>query len=104
MTKFFSFLAAILMGILTLPSGAHGQQILPVSGAAALQQALDGVPDGGIIEVAAGTYAASPGGWTIYSDLSGGTRSFTVRAAPGASVVLTGNGTMRILTLPHPSP
>ncbi|MDQ6704987.1 MAG: hypothetical protein M3Z85_03360, partial [Acidobacteriota bacterium] len=48
------------------------------------------------------TYSAPIGGWTIYPDLNGGTRNFTVRAAAGAAVVLTGNGTTRILTLTTP--
>ena len=69
-----------------------------------MQAALDQVPDGGIIELAAGTYSAPPSGWTIYPDLSGGSRSFTVRAAAGASVTLTGNGTNRILTFTTPKP
>ena len=69
---------------------------------ASLQVALDTVPDGGVIELAAGTYAAPSGGFTIYPDLSGGTRGFTVRAAPAATVVLTGNGTSRILTFTTP--
>ena len=70
-----------------------------------LQVALDTVPDGGIIEIAAGTYSApGPSGFTIFPDLSGGTRSFTVRAAASAAVVLTGNGNSRILTLTTPKP
>jgi hypothetical protein len=70
-----------------------------------LQVALDTVPDGGVVELAAGTYSApGPGGFTIFPALNGGTRSFTVRAAPGAAVVLTGNGNSRILTLTTPKP
>ena len=104
MTKSFCFHAALAAALLTLTLPAEGQQIWPVSSAGALQPALDQVPDGGIIELAAGTYAAPPGGWTIYPDLSGGSRGFTVRAAPGASVTLTGNGTNRILTFTTPKP
>jgi hypothetical protein len=59
---------------------------------------LDIVPEGGIIELAAGSYSAPPGGWTIYPGPNGGTRSFTVRAAAGAGVALTGNGASRTIT------
>ncbi|MEY2494048.1 MAG: hypothetical protein QOJ45_540 [Verrucomicrobiota bacterium] len=79
-------------------------QIIQITSASTLQQALDTVPEGGVIELAAGTYAAPPGGFTIYPDLSGGSRGFTVRAAAGASVLLTGNGNTRILTFTTPRP
>jgi hypothetical protein len=95
---------AVCAGASLVAFPAYGQQVVTVSSAGALQQALDQVPDGGIIELAAGTYSAPNGGWTIYPDLSGGTRSFTVRAAAGASVVLTGNSNTRILTFTTPKP
>ena len=69
-----------------------------------LQVALNTVPDGSVVEIAAGTYAAPSGGFTIYPDQSGGTRSFTVRAATGATVVLSGGGSSRILTFTTPKP
>jgi len=97
-------LALAGIALITLAAHSYGQQIVPVSNASALQQALDQVPDGGIIELAAGTYSAPSGGWTIYPDLSGGSRGFTVRAAAGASVTLTGNGANRILTFTTPKP
>src|ERR1700741_5160588 len=68
-----------------------------------LQVALDTVSDGGIVELAAGTYPAPSGGFTIYPDQSGATRSFTVRAATGATVVLTGNNNSRILNFTAPT-
>jgi Chlamydia polymorphic membrane protein (Chlamydia_PMP) repeat len=83
---------------------AHAQQIIQVNNASALQPALDSVLDGGIIELAAGTYSAPSGGWTVFPDLGGGTRSFTVRAAAGATVILSGNGANRIMTLTTPKP
>ncbi|MFN2621453.1 MAG: hypothetical protein ABR611_01295 [Chthoniobacterales bacterium] len=104
MAKPLYFHAALVAALMTLAINAKGQQIVPVTSAGALQQALDQVPEGGIIELAAGTYAAPPGGWTIFPDLSGGSRGFTVRAAAGASVTLTGNGTNRILTITTPKP
>lgn len=98
------FLVMFAQGVCLISLHAHAQQVVPVNSAAALQQALDAVADGGIVELAAGTYAAPAGGWTIYPDLNGGTRSFTVRAAAGAAVVLTGNGANRILTFTTPKP
>src|SRR2546423_1008239 len=97
-------LTVVALGAFVIPRQANGQQVLHVNSASALQPALDGVVDGGIIELAAGTYAAPAGGWTIYPDLNGGSRGFTVRAAAGASVTLTGNGANRILTFTTPKP
>lgn len=96
----YFFLIVVAVALLAAP--ARAQQVVPVSNAASLQQALDSVPDGGIVELAAGTYSAPSGGWTIYPDLSGNTRGFTVRAAAGAAVTLTGNGSNRILTFTTP--
>jgi hypothetical protein len=98
------FCVVIAAAGISLPLQVNGQQVIHVSSASALQPALDGVPEGGIIELAAGTYAAPSGGFTIFPDLGGGSRSFTVRAAAGANVVLTGGGTTRILTFTTPHP
>jgi hypothetical protein len=98
------FCVVIAAAGISLPLPVNGQQVIHVSSASALQPALDGVSEGGIIELAAGTYAAPSGGFTIFPDLSGGSRSFTVRAAAGANVVLTGGGTTRILTFTTPRP
>jgi len=51
-----------------------------------LQTAISQVPDGGVIEMAAGTYPSPSGGWRINNVHKG----FTIRAAPGATVVLDG--------------
>ena len=99
--KILLTLLALGASLITLRANA---QIIQVSNAGALQSALDTVLDGGIIEIAAGTYSAPSGGWTIFPDLSGATRSFSVRAAAGATVVLTGNGASRILTATTPKP
>jgi hypothetical protein len=98
------FFVCLLAGLCTAPLSTQAQGVLQVNSASALQPALDGVTDGGIIELAAGTYSAPAGGWTIYPDLNGSSRSFTVRAAAGAAVVLTGNGNNRILTFTTPKP
>lgn len=103
---------AILIGTVFAVSNASGATpIVQVSDAAALQNALNTVPDGGIIEIAAGSHLDAPTqidggghkpGFTIYPDLAGGTRSFTVRAAPGAPVVLSGGGATAVLSLTTP--
>jgi hypothetical protein len=84
--------------ILLLAAANGVAQVISVTNSSSLQTALDTVPEGGVVELAAGTYSAPAGGWTIFPDLNGATRGFTVRAAAGASVTLTGNGNNRILT------
>ena len=96
--------AAAFVAASLFSAPVEAQQIVAVNNAAALQQALDEVPDGGIVELAAGTYSAPAGGWTIFPASDGGTRGFTVRAAAGAGVTLTGNGNTRILTFSTPKP
>ena len=94
---------ALLIGSAFAVSNVSGATpVVQVADAAALQNALNTVPEGGIIEIAAGTYNAPSGGFTIYPDLSGGTRGFTVRAASGASVVLSGGGGSEILNFTTP--
>ena len=97
---------ALLIACALVASNAFGAGIVVRVPAdiPSIQQALDTVPDGGIIEIAAGTYASPPGGFKVYPGLDGSTRSFTVRAATNASVILNGNGTNRILTFTTPRP
>ena len=97
-------LCAILIGSAFAISSAFGAATIVHVPAdqASLQVALNTVPEGGIIEIAAGTYNAPSGGFTIYPDLSGGTRGFTVRAASGASVMLSGGGSSEILVFTTP--
>jgi hypothetical protein len=100
-SKLFCLTLTAAAALIAAQAGA--QQIIPVSSAANLQQALDTVPDGGVVELAAGNYNAPSGGWTIFPDLSGGTKSFTVRAASGAGVVLNGAGGTEIFTFTTPN-
>jgi hypothetical protein len=60
-----------------------------------LDQAISQVGDGGIVELAAGTYAAPSSGFKI----SNPRRSFTIRAALGAAVALDGGGQHPVLVL-----
>lgn len=76
------------------PELATPPTVIHVPGdAATLEQAISTVPQGGIIELAAGTYT-SPGsdGWVLNNI----NKRFTVRAATGANVVLSGGGNHRI--------
>jgi hypothetical protein len=67
-----------------------------------LENAFLNVPDGGTIDVAAGTYPspAADNGFRLGSTAAARNRSFTVRARNGAgTVTLTGEGARRIVVL-----
>ncbi len=64
--------------------------------AATIQSALTKYSDGDIIELAAGTYYAPTGGWMLGPNKAKG---FTMRAAPGAQVTLSGGNTTEIFRL-----
>ncbi len=68
-------------------------QTIQVPSDANLQTAIDTVADGGVIEIAGGTYPAPSGGFLINNP----GRRFTIRAAAGANVVLDGGGSSRVL-------
>ncbi|MEM9598287.1 MAG: hypothetical protein AAGD06_28745 [Acidobacteriota bacterium] len=79
----------IVLSALALPTATVlAQPFIEVPGDMSLQAAIANVDDGGIIEIAAGTYPSPSGGFSI-SNLGKG---FTVRAAAGATVVLDGGG------------
>jgi hypothetical protein len=81
------FLASFFLLLAT--SRADAQALVRVPAQGTLQQAIATVSDGGVIEIAAGTYNAPSGGFTILN----AQKFFTIRAAPGATVVLNGAGT-----------
>jgi hypothetical protein len=60
-----------------------------------LQDAINLIPDGGIIELAGGTYPAPNGGFKV-SNLGKG---FTIRSADGQEVILNGGGSRDIFRL-----
>jgi hypothetical protein len=60
-----------------------------------LQTAIDQVPDNGVIEIAAGVYPSPSGGFKINNS----SRSFTIRAASGATVILDGQGQRQIVQM-----
>jgi predicted outer membrane repeat protein len=60
-----------------------------------LEQAISQVTDGGIVELAAGTYAAPAAGFKISNPGKG----FTIRAALGNAVILDGGGAHPVVVL-----
>jgi len=77
-------------------AAADSGNVIGVPGdVATLQAAIEQVVDGGVIELAAGTYASPSGGWVINNRL----KSFTIRAASGATVNLDGGSARDILRL-----
>ena len=90
-----SFFALVLF--LSTASGAAADTVFPISTSAELVTKLNNtgagsVPDGGVIEMAAGTYNAPAGGFLIFNP----DRSFTIRAATPGTVILNGSGSERI--------
>jgi hypothetical protein len=67
--------------------------VVPVSDSAGFQQALNSATEGSVIELAAGTYPAPLGGFTLFNPTAG----FTVRAAAGAVVIFDGASATDIL-------
>ncbi|MFZ6026439.1 MAG: hypothetical protein ACOYYS_01875 [Chloroflexota bacterium] len=61
--------------------------------------AVEDIPDGGIIDIAAGTYATPNGGFWL-SDLQ---RGFTIRARAGGTVVFDGGGSHNIVRFENSS-
>jgi hypothetical protein len=91
--------AFVVLSVLSLLSalpalGAPRKTIRVPKDAKDLQTAIRLVKDGDVIELAQGTYNAPGGGFSI-SNLN---KAFTIRAAPGATVILDGKGAGKILT------
>jgi predicted outer membrane repeat protein len=82
---------ALLAGISVTPQ-AFAQAFIQVPAQGTLQQAINNVSDGGIIEIANGSYTPPAGGF-LANNLGKG---FTIRAATGATVALNGGGTTPI--------
>ena len=70
------------------------RKVVAVKNPVQLQAAFLSVPEGGVIELAAGTYVAPAKGFSITKP-----KGFTVRAAPGAAVFLDGQGKLVILRI-----
>jgi Right handed beta helix region len=78
----------IFIGLLGTVS-AFAESLIQVTNATQLQSAFTTISDGGVIEVANGTYPSPAGGFSIINP----NKSFTVRAAVGATPVLDGGDT-----------
>jgi hypothetical protein len=101
----FRIITVVLLVASAIGVGAkQAEPLISVTPGGSLQDAINSVPDGGIIELADGTYNAPDKGFKIYPDLSGATKSFTIRATPGATVILSGNGNTDILRFTTPKP
>ncbi len=78
-------------------TSAGAETVIPISTSAQLEDLLSNtgsgsVPDGAVIEMAAGTYTSPDGGFLIFNP----DRDFTVRAATPGTVFLNGAGSERI--------
>ncbi len=93
-----SFLAPFQAGrAQSQPASPTQQKIIHVPGdLPSLQAAISAYSDGDIIELAGGVYTAPSGGWSLGPDFGKG---FTLRAAPGAQVMLSGSGLTPIIRL-----
>src|SRR5947209_8916876 len=69
------FLSVILIALFFGYRTEGNAETIQVNSSSALQQALNNVSDGGTVEIAAGTYSAPSGGFTIYAP-----KGFIVRA------------------------
>lgn len=93
--KLLQLARCIGAAVLLVPIVAHAQQVIPVSSVGALQAAINSVPNGGIIDLAPGSYSAPSGGFTMFDPSKG----FTVRAQGGQQVTLTGGGSTDIVRI-----
>ncbi len=92
-----TFLATLLTASFVLLTAmappANAATLEVPSGFATLQAALNAVQDGDVIELADGTYSSPAGGFLIGNK----GKSYTIRAATGATATLDGGGTRQIL-------
>ena len=83
--------ALIVVGV-ALPAWA-GELIRVPDDVPSLTVAIDEIDDGGVIEMASGTYTAPSGGFIISNPF----KSFTIRPMPGAAVTLSGSGSRPVV-------
>lgn len=82
------------------PNACQGNSIQIPYDCNDLQAAINGVNDGGTLELYTGTYTApSPNGWGINEQF----KSITFKAMPGQTVVFSGNGSTPILEIMNTS-
>jgi len=91
--------AALIIVGAALPALA-GEVIRVPDDVPSLTVAIDEIDDGGVIEMASGTYTAPSGGFIITNP----GKSFTIRPVTGATVVLSGSGSRPILNFLNSMP
>ena len=79
---------------------AAGELIRVPNEVATLESAISQISDGGVIEMAHGTYPTPVGGW-FFANLQ---KSFTICAAAGATVTLDGSNVRPVFRLQNTSP
>jgi hypothetical protein len=88
------FILMAVAGGMVSPAAAASNQLVRVpQDARTLDAAISRVADGGVVEMAAGTYPSPPGGFFIGNAHKG----FTVRAAAGAAVAIDGGGSRKLI-------
>ena len=92
------FLCVLLAAGVVAPAAAVEVIRVP-SGVSTLESAVSQIDDGGIIEMASGTYPTPSSGW-FFGNLG---KSFTIRAADGATVTLDGGGVRPVFRLQNTS-
>jgi len=94
MARFAAQLLGVIVILQALPTAAV--EIIHVPGGVPnLSSAISQIDDGGVIEMANGTYDSPAGGW-LFGDLG---KSFSIRAAAGATVRLDGNSNYPVFRL-----
>ncbi len=92
--------ATVLVLSLLASAAAAGEVINVPADVGALDTAIDQIDDGGVILLAGGTYQTPVGGW-FFANLG---KSFTIRAADGATVVLDGSHQRPVFRLQNTNP
>ncbi len=95
-----TFFASLVLALVAGPLVAETVISVPAGDAAAFRTAITTVPDGGIIELAGGVYSASGNPFAINNP----GKSFTIRAAAGQTVTLSGGSTTAILLFTNTTP
>jgi hypothetical protein len=99
-TRIFSALFLFWIAASALQAAQASRLVRVPQDAPTLAAAMSRVADGGVVEMAAGTYASPPGGFLVNNAGKG----FTVRAAAGAAVAIDGGGGRKLLRLLNSKP
>jgi predicted outer membrane repeat protein len=92
-------LSAVVVSLLATVSAAGELIRVPIE-VGTLESAISQISDGGVIEMDNGTYPTPVGGW-FFANLQ---KSFTIRAATGATVTLDGSNARPVFRLQNTNP